>query len=69
MLGTSSLNKLDAVTKGIKRFSNPQALNSTHTVINMLQPQVFGLLNHLVPLVLVSNCYIQAKQYDRLWTG
>ena len=24
----------------------------------MLQPWAFGLLNHLVPLVLVSNCYI-----------
>ena len=54
----SSLNKLDATTKGIKRFSNPQALSSALAVLGMLQLQAFGLLNHLVPLVLASNYYI-----------
>ena len=51
----SSLNKLDAVTKGTKQFSNPQALSSAFAVLGMLQPRAFGLLNRLVPLVLVSN--------------
>ena len=54
----SSINKLDAATKGTKRFSNPQALSSALPVLRMLQPQAFGLLNHLVTLVLASNYYI-----------
>ena len=56
--GMSSLNKLDAVTKGIKRFSNPQALSSALAALGVLQPRAFGLLNHLVPLVLASNYYL-----------
>ena len=54
----SSLNKLDAATKGTKQFSNPQALSSTLTMLGTLQPRAFGLLNRLVPLVLASNYYI-----------
>ena len=54
----SSLNKLDAVTKGNKRFSNPQALSSTLAALGTLQPQAFRLLNCLVPLVLASNYYV-----------
>ena len=54
----SSLNKLDAVTKGAKRFSNPQALSSTLAVLRTLQPWAFRLLNYLVPLVLASNYYV-----------
>ena len=60
MLGVSCLNKLDAATKGTQRFSNPQALSSTLAAFGMLQPQAFGLLNRLVPLVLVSNYYLTA---------
>ena len=41
----SSLNKLDAATKGTKRFSNPQALSSTLAALGMLQPRAFWLLN------------------------
>ena len=52
------IHTLDATTKGTKRFSNPQALSSTLTALGILQPQAFGLLNRLVPLVLVSNYYI-----------
>ena len=55
MLSDFCLNKLDATTKGIKWFSNPQDLNSTFIVLGMLQPRAFGLQNHLVPLVLLSN--------------
>ena len=58
MLDVSCLNKLDATTKGAKRFSNPQALSSALTVLSTLQPQAFRLLNHLVPLVLMSNYYL-----------
>ena len=58
ILVLSSLNKLDAVTKGTKRFSNPQALSSALTVLGKLQPCAFGLLNRLVPLVLASSYYI-----------
>ena len=54
----SSLNKFDAATKGKKQFSNPQALSSAFSMLGMLQPQAFGLLNRLVSLVLVSNYYI-----------
>ena len=54
----SSLNKLDAATKGAKRFSNPQALSSALAVLRTLQPRAFGLLNCLVPLVLASNYYL-----------
>ena len=54
----SSLNKLDAATKGTKRFSNLQALSSAIAALGMLQPWAFGLLNHLVPLVLASNYYL-----------
>ena len=58
MLGVSCLNKFDTVTKGTKQFSNPQAHSSALTVLGMLQPQAFGLLNHLVPLVLASDYYV-----------
>ena len=51
----SSLNKLDAATKGTKRFSNPQGLSSTLAALWRLQPRAFGLLNCLVSLVLASN--------------
>ena len=54
----SSLNNFDAATKGAKQFSNPQALSSALVVLRMLQPQAFGLLNRLVPLVLASNYYV-----------
>ena len=52
-----SLNKLDAATKGAKRFSNPQALSSALAALGMLQPRAFELLNRLVLLVLASNYY------------
>ena len=58
----SSLNKLDAMTKGTKRFSNPQALSSALALLGTLQPQAFGLLNSLVPLVLVYNYYLVAAK-------
>ena len=58
ILVLSSLNKLDAATKGTKRFSNPQALSSALTVLGMLQTRAFGLLNRLIPLVLPSNYYL-----------
>ena len=57
----SSLNKLDSVTKGTKRFSNPQAFSSALAALGTLQPRAFGLLNCLVPLVLVSNYYLHMK--------
>ena len=53
----SCLNKLDVATKVTKRFSNPQALSSALAALRMLQPRAFGLLNRLVPLVLVYNYY------------
>ena len=58
MLGVSCLNKLDAVTKGTKKFSNTEALSSALAALGTLQPQVFGLLNHLISMVLVSNYYL-----------
>ena len=58
MLGVSCLNKLDTMTKETKQFSNPQALSSALTVLGTLQPQAFGLLNHLVPLFLASDYYV-----------
>ena len=58
ILVLSSLNKLDAATKGTKQFSNPQALSSTLAALGTLQPRAFGLLNRLVTLVLASNYYI-----------
>ena len=58
VLGVSCLNRLDAATKGTKRFSNPQALSSTLAAHGMLYPQAVGLLNCLVSLVLASNCYL-----------
>ena len=54
----SSVNKLDAATKGTKRFSNPHALSSALAALGTLQPRAFGLLNRLVPLVLASNYYL-----------
>ena len=54
----SSLNKLDAVTKVTKRFSNPQALGSALAALGTLQPWAFRLLNRLVFLVLASDYYI-----------
>ena len=53
----SCLNTLDTMTKGTKQFSNPYVLSSAFTVLQMLQPWAFGLLSHLVALVLVSNYY------------
>ena len=38
-----------------KQFSNPQALSSALAELGTLQPQAIGLLNCLVPIVLVSN--------------
>ena len=58
ILVLSSLNKLDAVAKGTKRFSNPQALSRALALLGTLQPKAFGLLNHLVSLVLASNYYL-----------
>ena len=58
MLDVSCLNKLDTVTKETTRFSNPQVLSSTLAALGTLQPLAFGLLNRLVPLVLVSNYYL-----------
>ena len=58
MLGVSCLNKLDAATKEIKRFSNPQAISSALAVLGMLETWAFVLLNCLVPLVLASNYYL-----------
>ena len=58
MQGVSHLNKLDATTKGTKQFSNPLVLSSTLAVLGALRPSAFGLLNHLVPLVLMSNYYL-----------
>ena len=52
------LSSLNAATKGTKQFSNPQALSSALAVLGTLQPQAFGLLNRLVPLVLASNYYL-----------
>ena len=63
MLGVSCLNKLDAATKGIELFSNPQALSSALTVLGMLQLWAFMLLNCLVPLVLPSNYYIKLSMH------
>ena len=60
----SSLSKLDAATKGTKRFSNPQDLSSTLAVLGMLQPRAFGLLNYIVPLVLASNYYLAISLYS-----
>ena len=48
MIDVSCLNKLDAVTKGIKLFSNPQAFSSSFVVLGMLQSLTLGLLNRLV---------------------
>ena len=55
------LSKLDTATKGTKQFSNPQAFSSTLAVLRTLQSQAFGLLNHLVPSVLLSNYYFYTK--------
>ena len=41
----SCLNKLDAATKGITQFSNPQALSSVLAALRTLKPWAFGLLN------------------------
>ena len=60
MLDDSFLNKLNAVTKATKRFSNPHALSSALAALGTMQPQGFRLLNHLVPLVLASNYYLAA---------
>ena len=58
MQGVSCLNKLDATTKGTKRFSNPLVFSSNLAALGTLRPQAFGLLNHLIPLILVSNYYL-----------
>ena len=62
MLNVSCLNELDAATKGTKRVSNPQVLSSALAAPGTLQPWAFRLLNHLVPLVLVSNYYLVVPQ-------
>ena len=66
ILVLSSLNKLDTVTKGTKRFSSPQALSSALAALGMLHPWVFGLLNHLVPLVLASNYCLKTPELRTL---
>ena len=58
MLDLSCLKKLEAATETIKQFTNPRALSSSLAVLRTLQPRAYGLLNHLVPLVLASNYYI-----------
>ena len=47
ILFLSSLNKLDAATKGTKQFSNPQALSGALDAHGTLQPWAFELLNCL----------------------
>ena len=58
MIGVSCLNKLDAMTKGTKQFSNPWVLSSSFVVLGTLQSLALRLLNHLVTLILVSNYYV-----------
>ena len=71
MLGDSCLSKLNTVTKGTKRFGNPHALSGALAAFGMLQPQAFGLLNHLVPLVLaltiiVNVAHTRVLQYIKI---
>ena len=68
VLGVSCLNKLDATTKGTKRFSNPQALSSALAALRTLQPWAFGLLNRLAPLVLVSNYYLVCNKAHNIYS-
>ena len=60
------LSKLDAVTKGTKRFSNSQALSGALAVLRTLQPQAFGSLNCLVTLILASNYYAVFKLMEQV---
>ena len=64
----SSLNNLDAATKGTKRFSNLLALSSTLAALGTLQPRAFRLLNCLVPLALTSNYYIVGINMKKMAT-
>ncbi len=43
---------------GTTGFRNPQALSSALTALGTLQPRAFGFLNPVVPLVLLSNLYV-----------
>ena len=66
MLDVSYLNKLDAVTKGTKRFSNPRALSGALTALRTLQSRAFGSLNCLVTLILASNYYAVFKLIEQV---
>ena len=48
---------------GSTRFRNPQALSSVLASLGTLQPQVFGFLNRIDPLVSASNYYIAAHVF------
>ena len=58
ILVLSNLNKLDTAIEGTKQFSNPQALSSAFVALGTHRPRAFGLLNYLVPLILVPNYYL-----------
>ena len=69
MQGVSCLNRLDAATKGTKRFSIPQALSSTLAALGMLHPRAIRLLYCLVSSVLASNCYLVHLNGDQDMNG
>ena len=50
MLVVSCLNKLDAATKGTKRFNNPQALSGALALLGTLHPRAFGVTKMLSSL-------------------
>ena len=66
VLSVSCLNKLDAVTKGTKQFSNSQALSGALTELRTLQPWAFTSLNCLVALILASNYYVVFKLIEQV---
>ena len=45
-----------------KRFRNPWALSSALAALGTLQPRALGFLNHLIPLVSVSNYYMETSK-------
>ena len=51
---------------GSTLFRDPQARSSALTTLGTLQPRVFGSLNHVDPLDLVSNYYIANAAAKRL---
>ena len=59
-----SLNQLDTLNQpDLRSLETLRPLVRPLAALGTLQPRAFGFLNHIDPLVSVSNCYLEHSCY------